>query len=79
MGNHVCPDGVSVVHHGSDWNLCRRSFPLDCETELKPDAGTQDEDEHDRDQCSTDDPRWAERDGLTFGAAIIGDAQQRRA
>ena len=22
---------------------------------------------HDRDQCSTDQPRWAERDSLTFG------------
>jgi hypothetical protein len=35
MGNHVCPDCVSIAYHGSDWNLCRRLFPLDCEREFE--------------------------------------------
>jgi hypothetical protein len=35
MGYHLCPDRVSIAHHGGDWNLRGRSFPLDCQRDFE--------------------------------------------
>jgi len=37
---HVCPDRVPITHHGGDWNLSRRSFPLDSEREFEQSRST---------------------------------------
>jgi len=35
MGYHLCPNRVSIAHHGGDWNLRGRSFPLDCQRDFE--------------------------------------------